>query len=490
MSAGPGKPATALARRYILVSWLSHALTVAFGLLIPSFLLPGEYGAFFQLRQIHLLGVFAFAFVLHGAVLELSLSRGRGDAAREAAIRRTSLHSVLVFSGVTAAGGAAVAALAGPYLAPETRIGIAAFALALPAIAVTSWCNRILLTAQRLDRLWNLVLVQAPVVAAATLGGAFAFDFGGALAGVLLGNLVAALYALWLCRGTGFLHMRRDRRTLRTLVAVGAPQSLLGLAGVSFRVLDRNFAYLAYGEDLGGAFALAATFSLSLMFLTQVIPDAARPLINQECGRYGSDAPATRFRAQSLGVFGLTLAAAGVAYFFLQPVYQVIFPRYLQRYPLGVDLARACLFAACPLALAYFAQLYLVATTRPAIYLAAPISAVLLAVAGNAVAVAMDWGLFGIVGATGCAYLLFTVVSMAQASLRYPALRRECARCGWQALALSASAALLVVLLEIAGGRVAQWLGIAAPWETVPGGAAFALLAAFVLHRKDWVVHD
>jgi O-antigen/teichoic acid export membrane protein len=283
---------------------------------------------------------------------------------------------------------------------------------------------------------------------------------------------------------------RRDWKVLRSLIAIGAPQWILGLAGVSFRVLDRNFAYLAYGENLGGAFALAATFSLHLLFLTQVIPDAARPTINEECGRDGSGARGTSFRSQTLGVFGLALAVAGIAYFFLPLLYPVLFPRYLERYAHGADLARASLFAACPLALAYFAQLYLVATKRPAIYLIAPFSAVVFAVAGNAAAVAMDWGLFGIVGATGAAYLVFTVVSMVQAAVTYPALRRKCISCGWNALVLSAGVLALVGMLEVGGGAVAVWLELPSRWQTLPGGVIFSVLAGWALHRSYRLVHN
>ena len=91
------------------------------------------------------------------------------------------MSSVLALSGAVAIGGTVVAALVVPWVALETRIGIVVFAWALPAIAVASWCNRIFLAAQRFDLLWRLVAVQAPAVAAATLGGAVAFDFGGAL---------------------------------------------------------------------------------------------------------------------------------------------------------------------------------------------------------------------------------------------------------------------------------------------------------------------
>jgi O-antigen/teichoic acid export membrane protein len=260
--------------------------------------------------------------------------------------------------------------------------------------------------------------------------------------------------------------------------------------GVSFRVLDRNFAYLAYGEELGGAFALAATFSLHLLLLTQVIPDAARPAINEECGRDGRGAGGKSFRSRTLGVFGLSLAVAGIAYFFLPPLYPVLFPRYLERYVHGADLARASLFAACPLALAYFAQLYLVATRRSTIYLIAPLSAVAFAVAGNAVAAAMDWGLFGIVGATGCAYLVFTVVSMVQASIVYPALKKKCISCGWGALVLSAGVLALVGMLEVGGGSIARWLDLPSAWQTLPGGLIFSALAGYAFHRRYRLVHN
>jgi O-antigen/teichoic acid export membrane protein len=490
MPVATSQPSGALARRYVLVSWGSQGLAIVFGLLLPCFLAPGDYGLLFQLRQVHLFGVYAFAFILHGAVLELSLARGRRDQSREDAVREASLYSVLAVSGAVAFAGAAVGVLVAPWVERELSAGIAAFAIALPAIAVASWCNRVLLTARRFDLLWRLVLIQAPVVAAATLAGAVAYGFVGALAGLLLGNLAAALFGLRLCRAKGLVRTRRDWKTLRSLIAIGVPQSILGLAGVALRVLDRNFAYLAYGEDLGGAFALAATFSLHLLFLTQVIPDAARPTINEECGRDGSRARGTRFRSRTLGVFGLALAVAGIAYFFLPLLYPALFPRYLERYAHGADLARASLFAACPLALAYFAQLYLVATRRPALYLVAPLSAVALAVAGNAAAVAMDWGLFGIVGATGCAYLVFAVVSMLQASVYYPALRKKCISCSWRALFLSAGVLALVGMLEVGGGAVAVWLELPSPWQTLPGGVVFSALAAFALHRSYRLVHN
>lgn len=477
-------------RPYMLASWGSQGLAIVFGLVLPSFLLPSEYALLFQLRQVHLFGVFTFAFILHGAVLEISLARGRRDPSREDAVRGVSLYAVLAISGAVALAGVIMAVLLAPWVERELSIGISAFAIALPAIALTSWCNRVLLTAQRFNLLWRLVAFQAPAVAATTLAGAAAYGLVGALAGLLLGNWTAALFGLRLCRTENLVRMRRDWKVLRSLIAIGAPQSIAGLLGVALIVLDRNFAYLAYGDDLGGVFALAATFSFHLLFLTQVIPDAARPMINEECGREGSEARGTSFRSQTLSVFALALAVAGIAYFFLPLLYPILFPSYLERYAQGVNLARASLFAACPLALAYFAQLYLLATKRPAIYLIAPLLAVAFAVAGNTVVVAMDWGLFGIVGATGCAYLVYAVVSMVQVAATYPALQKRCISCGWGVVVLSAGVFALVELLEGGGRALALWLMLPLPWQTLPGGVVFSALAGFALQRGYRLVHN
>lgn len=453
------------------------------GILVPSLLAPSAYALVFQMRQIHTLGYFAFAFILQGAVLELSFARGRDDPDREAAIRRVALLSVLTLSGFCTCVGSALALLPRFGLSTEAAWGIIAFCAVLPFVGVSSWCNRVLLTVHRFDLLWRLVLVQMAGIACASLAGAYAYGFAGVIGGMAAGYVVATVYGLRLCRRIDAVGLELDGRLLRELAAVGLPQTVMVLLLLAARVLDRNFAYLGYGDESGGVFAVAAIFSMNLMYLTQVLAETARPTINEECAAHGRHVSGAAISGLPESIFALALGVAGTAYFALPLLYTPLFPEYVQVLATAPDLAVAALFAACPVALSYGAHMYLVATKRPRVYFIPPVLALLVMLGGNTLGLAMNVGLFGIVGVQGCANLVFAAAALGMAARHYPGLRRGCARTGLVAAFQLALTAILIRLLDSFGGWLTGYLALGEAWRAVPGGLTFAIGTMLVVVR-------
>ncbi|HVR70286.1 MAG TPA: hypothetical protein VMT87_05510 [Vicinamibacteria bacterium] len=428
-----------------------------------------------------MIGAFAFAFVLQGAVLELSFARGRGDPARESAIARTALASVLLLSCGAAVLGGALALV--PGLGRQAAWGAVAFAALLPLVGVSSWCHRVLLAAQRFDLLGRLVLLQMAGIATSSLAGAAAFGLAVAIGGVGVGYLGATAYGVQLCRRTGALGLALDGELMRELAAVGLPQTGMLLVMMSSRVLDRNFAYVGYGDALGGVFAIAAMFALNLVLLTQVLAEAARPAINEECAAHGAAATGSALGRLPEAILALAIGVTGTAWFAAPFLYELLFARYLEVLAEAPALAVAALAAECPTMLAFAAHMYLVATKRPLVYYVPSCAALAVMLSGNLVGLALHLGLFWIVAVKGFANAVMAVAAVLLVARRYPAMQGRCTGQGRAAVALLAAALALAALLDPVGAWAAAGLGLTPAWGRAPGAVAFVVWTGVVVVR-------
>jgi O-antigen/teichoic acid export membrane protein len=394
-----------------------QALGVATSLLLRFALDPAQMGVWQALKMFLNYANYANLGVSKGAARELTVALGRGDAASarqglDLAFTVNTLSS-MVYGALLAAAGLWIGVSSGDLGRNAWTFGLLALSVLVVVQRHVTFHVTILRCRQAFAVTSQLSLLEAALTLCVAGCSAWLWGLPGLCGGTLLVLIASLIYLK--ARGAEPFAWAWNAREISRLIGMGGPILLAGAATVLLQSIDKLM-ILACSSDREfelGCYSLSLLVSGQLCGLANMLSLVMGPRYAELFGHGGRRDRVALLAARASELQACLLALpAGLAIVVAVPVLGRLFPAYR----LGVTPALWLVPGAVALGLSLPANQYLVAVYRERRALAAALTGVSLAAAGNYLALAAGYGLDGVAVSTSCAYLAYLAI-MASISL-------------------------------------------------------------------------
>lgn len=390
-----------------------QGLGVLTAIVLRVLLDPAQMGIWQGLKLFLNYANYANLGISKGATRELSIALGRGDT-REAerglsiAFTFNTLAS-LCYSLVLVVAAWLVSRESGGAWQNPWSVGL----LAVAALAVAQRHVTFLVTILRARQAFSATSALSLLEAVLTLGAGALFVHWWGLPGLYASTLVV------LAAAAAFLHAIEPARLRfvcdmpesRRLVAIGAPILMFGVLSTLFRSLDRLMilAYLPDREYQLGCYSVALLVTAQLYGLANMVSIVMAPRYAELFGRCGSTREVARLAARASEPMAAVVALLGALSMVAgAPLLSFMLPDYRSGLAPLVWLVPGTAISAMALP----ANQCLIAVDRQRRALWPLVAALLVAVAGNHVALRAGYGLVGVAAATSAGFVMHFVLTV------------------------------------------------------------------------------
>lgn len=494
MNSTPPEAATARsgAFRHILLMVFGMGAARIFGM-VSSFLVanlvgPAVFGIWGTLRLIYVYGGLNHLGVLEAYRKEFPRLRGAGEEESAAEVESVSLGMAHLASAVVLVGGA-VLVFGIRFTVPDHPISIHARAIFWMLVSVTGATYTTFL----FDRLATRHLFEEASLIRGARGVAYlAFlPFGawwGGLVGLCLGfalsEAAVASVTMWLGRGKWSpIRPRLRWGRLVGMIGIGFPITLVWLTYLLGTTFDRVVTISLLGAEATGYYFFGVTLASTLQILPEALSQVMNPRLNERMGESGDP----RVIADQVWGIGRMLSwilplCFGVLAIFVQPLYETLFPKYVE----GITAGRILVMAASIVAFIPLGTSFLVAIhEQKKLMVVIPIS-LAFNLAANYTLVKAGYGIGGV------SVVTFATNAMVAGYLW--------GRVGGMRTGSGALESLAYLAWGTAAANLLLWPGLrlldfgttwtSACWGSVAFASAYVLVLAAVPFSRSWMRLD
>lgn len=266
------------------VLFLSSALSalIAFlsGVWLRNILGPEEYGLWLIFSLI-----LTYGYVMHLGILD-SFNRDLPNLLGQKKTQKARYLRDVVFSWMSISGVLSIIGIVSVLLMsmPMMTKGFAILALALvPLQNMGLYHNAIFLTSQKFKEVAMIQFILGCIQYMLMTVFALFLGLMGLFLGVLVGNLLAILYARWKLKAKILFIL--DKKLVRRMVKVGFPIAMVTILLSVFTTLDRVVIQYFFDSKAVGFYGITAFVYQGIMVLPKVLHQVAYPKISYTYGQ-------------------------------------------------------------------------------------------------------------------------------------------------------------------------------------------------------------